>query len=96
MNAPKSQTARYFRACIAARVIRNVLLTFIVACLTACASTGENHRTPTPTAAEAAKLIGCHSDEVALCIEINCELEEWHCVERDEVRDMFKAGDFTR
>jgi hypothetical protein len=30
----------------------------------------------------------------AECIEINCELEEWYCAPRDQVRDMFKAGDF--
>jgi hypothetical protein len=72
------------------------MTTILFACLTACASTEGNDRTPTPTAAEVAKVIGCNSDEVALCIEVNCELEEWHCANRNDVRDLFKAGDFNR
>lgn len=64
--------------------------------LTACASSEPNEHPREPSAAEIAELIGCNSDEVALCIETNCELKEWHCAPRNDVRDMFKAGDFDR
>jgi hypothetical protein len=64
--------------------------------LTACAGTDPNYRTPTPGAAEVAKLIGCSTDEVAVCIEVNCELEDWQCSPRDDVRHMFKVNDFNR
>ena len=74
----------------------NFLLAITVACLAACASSEPNYHPREPTAAEVAKLIGCGSEEVALCIEINCELEEWRCADRTDVRDMFKAGDFNR
>ncbi len=74
----------------------NLLLAIPVACLAACASSEPNYHPREPTAAEVAKLIGCGSEEVALCIEVNCELEEWRCADRNDVRDMFKAGDFNR
>jgi hypothetical protein len=77
-------------------VQRNFLLTILVASVTACASSGPNEHPREPSAAEVAEVIGCNSDEVALCIETNCELEEWHCAPRNDVRDMFKAGDFDR
>jgi hypothetical protein len=64
--------------------------------LTACASSEPKEHAGEPSAAEVVKLIGCNSDEVALCIEVNCDIEEWHCAPSDEVRDMFKAGDFER
>ena len=64
--------------------------------LTACASSEPNERAREPSASEIAKVIGCNSDEVALCTETSCELEEWHCAPRNDVRDMFKAGDFDR
>ncbi len=96
ISAPESPTARYFMACKAERVIRKCLLIIFAASLVACASTEPNSRTPEPTAAEVAKLIGCTSDEVALCIEVNCEIEEWRCADRNDVRDMFKASDFNR
>jgi hypothetical protein len=73
-----------------------LMLTICLIGLTACASSEPNEHVREPSAAEIAELIGCNSEEVALCIEINCELEEWHCAPRSEVRDMFKAGDFER
>ena len=72
-----------------------LVLAILVALLTACASSEPYERTREPTASEVAKLIGCRSNEVALCIEVNCELEEWRCADSNDVRDMFKAGDFN-
>jgi len=75
---------------------RFLLLAICLIGLTACASSEPNEQAREPSASEVAKLIGCSSDEVALCIEVNCELEEWRCANRNDVRDMFKASDFNR
>ena len=76
--------------------INLLALAILVALLTACASSEPTTLRREPSASEVAKLIGCSSNEVALCIEVNCELEEWHCANSNDVRDMFKAGDFNR
>ena len=94
MNAPHIQAAIYFSSCRLARLNRNCLAIVVVICLTACASTEPNYRTSEPSAAEVAKAIGCSSDEVAVCIEVNCELEDWQCSPRDDVRQMFKVDEF--
>ena len=43
---------------------------------------------------EAARLLGCDHDEVAVCIQTNCELEEYYCAPSDDVKKMFRAGEF--
>ena len=43
---------------------------------------------------EAARLLGCDHDEVAVCIQTNCELEEYHCAPREDAKKMFRAGEF--
>jgi hypothetical protein len=77
--------------------IKLLALAIIVASLTACAASGSEPtaRTRDPSPSEIAQIIGCSPHEVALCIEVNCELEEWRCADSNDVRNMFKAGDFT-
>lgn len=70
-------------------------LAILVASLTACAGSEPTALKREPSASEIAQIIGCAPNEVALCIEVNCELEEWRCADSNDVRDMFKAGDFT-
>jgi len=64
--------------------------------LGACATTDtelrEQHRYP--TAQEAAIRIGCSEEQVAMCVAINCELEDYYCSNSDDVRKMFKADEF--
>ena len=71
-------------------------LAILFAYLTACAGSEPTALAREPSASEIAKLIGCSPQEVAMCIEVNCELEEWYCADSNDVRDMFKAGDFNR
>jgi hypothetical protein len=71
-------------------------LAILFAYLTACAGSEPTALGREPSASEIAGLIGCSSQEVAMCIEVNCELEEWYCADSNDVRDMFKAGDFNR
>jgi hypothetical protein len=68
--------------------------------LGACATSDPRTSTSTSTQltqttpAEAARALGCIDDEVAVCMDSNCELEEYYCAPRDDVRKMFKAGEF--
>jgi hypothetical protein len=73
-----------------------IALAILVASLTACASSEPRAQNREPSASEIAQIIGCAPNEVALCIEVNCELEEWRCADSDDVRKMFRAGDFNR
>jgi hypothetical protein len=62
--------------------------------LSGCASTDGAARDREPDVSQIAKTIGCRQDEVAICIEVNCEPEEYYCTNRGDVQDMFKAGEF--
>lgn len=68
------------------------------ACLALGACASGDPRTTKPntqtTPAEAARILGCNEDEVAFCMEVNCELEEYYCANRNDVREMLKAGEF--
>ena len=75
---------------------RFLMLAICLIGLTACASSEPNEQVREPSASEIANLIGCNSEEVALCIDTHCQLEKWRCVPRSDVKDMFKAGDFNR
>lgn len=52
----------------------------------ACAAGGDG--AGRPTVAEIARDLGCRDDEVAVCIEVNCQPEQYTCVPRGRVRDM--------
>ena len=91
MMQQPSSTAVYFRM----NEINLLALAILVASLTACAGSEPTARTRDPSASEIAQIIGCSPQEVALCIEVNCELEDWRCADSNDVRDMFKAGDFN-
>jgi hypothetical protein len=77
-------------------VTKYLMLAICLTGLAGCASSEPTEQAREPSASEVAELIGCNSDEVALCIETHCQLEEWRCVPRSDVKDMFKAGDFDR
>ena len=62
--------------------------------LAACASTKSTDRDRDPDISQIAELIGCRPDEVAVCIEVNCEPDQYACTNRGDVKDMFKAGEF--
>jgi len=58
----------------------------------ACANT--QHAEREQHVKDIAQTIGCAEDEVAFCVETNCEPEEYVCTNRGDVREMFKAGEF--
>ena len=72
------------------------MLAICLISLTACASSEPYEHEREPSASEAAKLLGCHSDEVAMCIEDTCEPEDWYCASRGEMRDILESGEDNR
>jgi hypothetical protein len=71
-----------------------MLAMMILAMLTACAGGGPVDPVREPGIEQIAEAIGCTSEEVAVCIEVNCDVEDYQCAARDDVRRMFKAGEF--
>lgn len=61
-------------------------LTLAVPLFAACATGGDG--AGRPTVAEIARDLGCRHDEVAVCIEVNCQPDQFTCAPRDRVRDM--------
>jgi hypothetical protein len=47
-----------------------------------------------PSPEEAASVLNCADEEIAICIQTNCELEDYACASREDARKLFKAGDF--
>ena len=37
-----------------------------------------------------ARAVGCTSDQVAVCVAVNCELEDYVCAEKGELRSLFE------
>ena len=64
------------------------------AVLTACASGKQTKSLRQVDATEIAAAAGCSRDEVAVCIEIDCQPEEYRCAPRADVLGLFKARDF--
>jgi hypothetical protein len=81
---------------MAAYLTRFVLVSAACLALGACAASDPrtSARLTQTTPAEAARALGCNDDEVAVCMDSNCELEEYYCAPREDVRKMFKAGEF--
>ena len=66
-----------------------LLLTVCVAGLVGCASSED----PRPLAKNSDQSVRCGEDQVAVCIDVDCRPEEFVCSNREDVREMFKAGD---
>jgi len=60
----------------------------------ACASSEQTRQLQKIAAKDIAKAAGCTRDEVAICIEIDCQPEEYQCAPRSAVLDLFKAREF--
>ena len=85
---------------MATRIASNLLVVGCLLGMLGCASTDVDEdgfvadRKRPPSAQEAARILGCNDDEVAICIQTNCEIEEYYCTPREDARKMFRAGDF--
>ena len=79
-----------------AHLTRNALVAAVCLAFGACAtdSSYPARQVTQTTPQEAARLLGCQDDEIAFCVETNCELEEYRCTQRSDVRDLLKAGEF--
>ena len=45
-----------------------------------------------PSPAEIAKMLGCTQSEIAFCMDVNCEPEEYACVDRTSTLDALSPG----
>ena len=97
-KTPPSAAARYFRHFMATDgtpYFRFHYCLIAVLALGGCSATDtqsvDRKRHPTPTQAAAA--LACNDDEMAMCMDTNCELEDYRCVDREAARKLFKAGE---
>lgn len=67
-----------------------------VSALVACANSGSVEKKREPDITQIAQELGCTSDQMPVCIEVNCEPEDYRCADRGDVRDLFGAGDHWR
>ena len=85
---------------MATRITSQLLVAGCLLGVLGCASTDVDEdgfvadRKRPPSAEEAARVLGCTDDQAAVCIQTNCEIEEFYCANREDVRMMFRAGDF--
>lgn len=95
-QAPNTPAASGLTNFMAAQFTRNFRLAVVCLAISACA-TEQPHltsRVTQTTPEEAARLLGCSSEEVAFCVETSCELADYQCASRGDVRELFKAGEF--
>lgn len=59
-----------------------------LAALTACATGEPVNREREPTIDEIRQMLACADDEIAVCIAIDCDPDDYHCAEKESVEDM--------
>ena len=60
--------------------------------MAACASTESADHQREPDVEDIARALGCKSEEVAVCIDVDCKPEEFYCADRNDIREMLGAG----
>lgn len=65
----------------------------VICALAGCAAEGPSERRANPSVAEIARSLGCGRNEVAVCIDVNCEPEDYRCAPRASARDLL-SGEF--
>ena len=82
------------------RTLGKSLLAVCLFSVFGCANTGteeDTHRADRvrPASAEqAARMLGCTHDEVAVCIQTNCELDDYYYTNSEDAKRMFRAGEY--
>ena len=72
----------------------HISLLLCLAVLGACATPAPVDRQREPRVDEIARALGCAADQVAVCIEVNCEPQDYVCAARGDVKELFGADDF--
>lgn len=72
------------------------LLPFVIAGLTACAAGAPGDRIRNPDINEIARELGCTSEEVAVCVDVNCEPHEYQCAHRSDVKALLGVQEYPR
>lgn len=64
--------------------------------LAGCAGNDPLGRPLQPDENDMAQVLGCTSDQIAVCIEVSCRPEHYRCTDRGDVRDMFRTDEFRQ
>ena len=67
-----------------------VLLLAGFALLQGCATGKPEELRSAPEVTKMHEQLGCRSDEVAVCIDVDCEPEDYVCTRRTDFRDAFE------
>ncbi len=78
-------------------ILQSVLLQVVcVTTLIACAARQPVDRQADLDVAGIAKALGCTDDEVAVCVDVNCEPHEYRCANRADVKALLGVSDYPR
>lgn len=64
-----------------------------LAVLSACAGDAPVDQRDEASDGEIAQALGCTPDQVAVCTDVNCEPDEFSCMEREDAKRLLRAGD---
>ena len=68
----------------------SLLLLCCLVALGACASGERLEPQSQRDIEEISRTLGCAEDEIAFCIDVDCEPDEFRCVDKSSVRDLFR------
>lgn len=69
-----------------------ILVLSTIAPIGGCATDDEVVRDKKPEISEVLREVSCPPDKMAVCIEANCELRDYYCVDRSRMRDLLAPG----
>lgn len=74
---------------------QNLLLLLIwLTALSACAGREAVDRQPAPNIGKTTHTVDCPSGQVAVCVDVNCEPEEYQCADKENVKRLLGVRDF--
>ena len=54
-----------------------------------CATSETVNREPKPDLRQIAQALGCTKNQVAVCIDVDCDAEDYVCADKTEMRELF-------
>lgn len=70
-----------------------LLLLFCLAALSACASRESVDNRPTADIGKTTHTVDCPLGQVAVCVDVNCEPQEYQCTEKRNVKRLLGVRD---
>lgn len=69
-------------------------LLLCVSALFACASSEPPDRQSAPGIEEIKRALGCSLDEIAVCVDVNCEPDDYVCADKASVQDLLRPAEY--